>query len=582
MVDPIAEIKAKISILDVVSEKIQLKKAGRLWKGLCPWHKEKTPSFTVSPDKEMCYCFGCHRGGDIFTFIQDTENVDFKGALEILAERAGVKLHKEAPEKADMRKKMFLVNQLAADWFHLQLMQSENAEPARNYLARRKISKEAIEHFYLGWAPDSWDALLNYLKGQEIENQLLSQSGLMKLRESSADEYYDLFRARLMFPVRNSAGKIIAFSGRVLDDSLPKYVNSPETFLYKKQNELFHFSDAKKAIVEKDQAVIVEGNVDVVASWEAKAENVVAPLGTALTQTQLEIILRLTKNLVFAFDADLAGQKATRKSVELALQLGGNVKIVKIPGQSDPDDIVRKEGAEKWQLMISQATQWFDFFVEKAKNEIGLARPEDKKKFAENILSLVRLVNSPVEQESYLDELSKILNISREALKREMTQVKSPEAEIRQAQHPGLSKKQKTIEDYFFGLILAFPKIFEKCALELDKINFTDNQHKKFAKLIAECYSANAVCDLSKVSQALEHEDQEYLNQNSFFASEKYSTMNEKKIGEEMKSLYQNLYRKYCKNTRSEILNQLQEAKSRGDDKMEEAARKRLDELLHS
>lgn len=569
--DSVSEIKSKLDILTVVGEKVQLKKAGRIWKGLCPWHKEKTPSFTVSPDKEMCYCFGCHRGGDIFSFTQLTDNVDFKEAMEMLAEKAGVKLRKENPQVASLKQKMFLANNLVNEWWQFQLWKTDGGAETRKYLERRGVSDEAGKHFGLGWAPDSFEAGKNYLTGQDLGEDLLLQSGLLK-RKDGGEKVYDLFRGRLMFPVKNRAGKVIAFSGRVLDDSLPKYVNSPETVLWRKQDELFHFSDAKKEMVEKDFALVVEGNVDVVASWEAGVQNVVAPLGTALTGNQLGAILKLTQNLVLAFDADPAGQKAARKSVEMALGMGFGVKMVGLEKGSDPDDVVRKDGKEKWQKMVKNAVAWFDFFAEKMKKEVGVKTPQEKKKVAEELLGLIKLVESEIESEALLEDLAKVVGANVEVLRREMGRVVAPDVEMKR--HPNLGKNKKEVEDYFWGMMEAWSELGEN--VEVGKIKWEG----KVAKRIAEMWQKGQNGEAKNWKDGLEREELEWLAGNEYFVAEKFGEMNEGKLKEEMEGLVEKLMKVGKKESRAEILKQIEEAKREGDEEMEGELLQKLSESL--
>lgn len=571
--DSVSEIKSKLDILTVVGEKVQLKKAGRIWKGLCPWHKEKTPSFTVSPDKEMCYCFGCHRGGDIFSFTQLTDNVDFKEAMEMLAEKAGVKLRKENPQVASLKQKMFLANNLVNEWWQFQLWKTEGGAETRKYLERRGVSDEAAKHFGLGWAPDSFEAGKNYLTGQDLGEDLLLQSGLLK-RKDGGEKVYDLFRGRLMFPVKNRSGKVIAFSGRVLDDSLPKYVNSPETVLWRKQDELFHFSDAKKEINEKDFALVVEGNVDVVASWEADVKNVVAPLGTALTGNQLGAILKLTANLVLAFDADAAGQKAARKSVEMALGMGFGIKMVGLEKGSDPDDVVRKDGKEKWQEMVLKAVSWFDFFAEKMVKEVGVKSPQEKKKVAEELLGLIKLVESEVESEALLEDLAKVVGANVEVLRREMGRVVAPDVEMKR--HPNLGKNKKEVEDYFWGMMEAFGEVMKGEKMEVGKIKWEG----KVAKRIAEMWQKGQNGEAKNWKDGLEREELEWLSGNEYFVSEKFGEMNKEKIKEEMEGFLEKLKEVGKKESRAEILKQIEEARREGDEEMEKELLEKLSESL--
>src|SRR4030042_614490 len=363
------EIKSKLDIIDVISEYIQLKQAGVNWRACCPFHNEKTPSFMVSRDKQIWHCFGCGEGGDAFTFVQKIEGIEFPEALRILAEKAGVKLKKVNPELASQRSKVLDINKLAAVFFHQVLLNSQEGKIARDYIEKRKLSPETVENFKLGYAPNSWDKLLNILIKKGFKENDIFLAGLVVKNEKS--QLYDRFRQRLMFPIFDHLGNVVGFTGRILDESKAdqggKNINLPQTLIFNKSLIIFGLDKAKEEIKKQNLAVIVEGNMDVIASHQAGIKNVIASSGTALTLEQLKILSRYTNNLALSFDADLAGQLAADRGIDIALSLGLNIKIIQLPpnidGQAikDPDDCIKK-GINYWQEAIKQAESIMEFY----------------------------------------------------------------------------------------------------------------------------------------------------------------------------------------------------------------------------
>src|SRR3989338_3901859 len=336
--DPVIDIKGRLSIEDVVRPYVQLKQAGRSLKGLCPWHSEKTPSFVVSPERQLAYCFGCSKGGDMFSFIQEIEGVDFKGAIELLAERAGLDLsHYERSMSTpkvtkDHKDELFRANEEAAKFFQEYLMSTKEGKKVLQYLEDRGMTAETVRRFGLGLSPDSFDETLNYLVQKKCSMSELLEVGLVSSQSTTLDKTYDKFRCRLMFPILNVQGKIAVFGGRALKkDDQPKYMNSPESPIYHKGDILYGFYRAKKAIREHDLAVVVEGYMDVMASHQAGVEHVVASSGTALTDAQLKLLKRFTNNVAFSFDTDVAGEEALRRAIDIGQPLGIMMKVIRVP-----------------------------------------------------------------------------------------------------------------------------------------------------------------------------------------------------------------------------------------------------------
>ncbi|HET9581390.1 MAG TPA: DNA primase, partial [Gemmatimonadota bacterium] len=333
----IDEIRDRADIVEVIGEVVELKKRGRNFVGLCPFHAEKTPSFTVTPEKQMYYCFGCQAGGNVFTFLMQHERLEFPDAARVLGERTGVEVPEpEAVAGHDPRAPLYLANRLAADFYHRLLLDSADAAAAREYLEKRKIARETWETFLLGWAPDSWDALIVEAERQNVDAESLAEAGLVAKSERTGG-WYDRFRGRICFPIRTVGGKVIALSGRRLDDEEPKYLNSSDTPVFTKGTTLFNLDLARGPIRRAGAAVIVEGNFDVVAVFQAGFRNVVAPLGTALTEPQARILRRSTHTAYLAYDGDPAGERAAFRAGDLLLAVGFAVRIVQMRADMDPD-----------------------------------------------------------------------------------------------------------------------------------------------------------------------------------------------------------------------------------------------------
>jgi len=368
----IDEIKERLDIVDVVSAYVTLQKSGRNFKALCPFHTEKTPSFFVFPERQTWHCFGsCGTGGDIFSFMIKKEGLDFGEALKLLADRAGVKLASKQKGQArdDEWERLYSVNEAAAQYYHSLLLDDKQAEFARKYLGQRGISSETIESFELGYSPNSWDALYQHVTSKGYKSADLVNAGLGASKENGT--VHDQFRNRLMIPIKNEAGKVAGFGARTLDGSNPKYLNSPQTAIFDKGGLLYGLDRAKEAIREQNLAIIVEGYMDVLTAHQHGFTNVVAPMGTSLTDRQMNVLKKLTRNISLALDADAAGEQATLRGLAVARQtfserrdyrergwlegdsrLQGNLKIILIPQGKDPDDVIR-ENPDEWTRLVS-------------------------------------------------------------------------------------------------------------------------------------------------------------------------------------------------------------------------------------
>jgi DNA primase len=410
--DTVQRIKDKLSIVDVVSQYVKLERAGQSMRARCPFHAERTPSFHVSPERGTYHCFGCNVGGDIFTFVQEIEGLDFKGALKIMAEKAGVEVVYAKKGDRDERERLFELLE-AATIFYVGQMTDE----AKKYLKERGITDETSKEFRIGWASDAWEAASDYLRKKKFSDREIIDAGLAVKGEKGLR---DKFRNRIMFPIADSAGRIVGFSGRIFGEKAspeaPKYLNSPETPLFHKSRILYGFDRAKVAIRKHNFAILVEGQMDLILSHQAGWPNTVAVSGTAFTQEHARLLKRMSDNLVLALDADQAGIKAAGKAARAALQGGLNVKVAKLPSSLDPADLILKHGPDAWRAAIRDSKDIVTFLLDVLAEHLPQA---DKLRRAVETIVLPYLsdVQSPIEREHYLKEISRRLGVSEAAVR---------------------------------------------------------------------------------------------------------------------------------------------------------------------
>ncbi|MBP9669469.1 MAG: DNA primase [Candidatus Pacebacteria bacterium] len=429
----VEQIKARLTVVDVVSQYVKLARAGASYKGRCPFHSEKTPSFIVSPDRGTYHCFGCGVGGDILTFVQEVEGIDFKGALKILAERAGVPLVYErgSADEKDDAERLFAAMEEAAHWYSAQLTKEH---PAYSYLTTRGLHTDTIEHFRIGWAPDEWRALSAHLKGKGFTDKELLDAGLTKEGDKGN---YDRFRSRVMFPLFDTAGRVIAFSGRIFvpppgkpPEDIAKYMNSPETPLFKKSRVLYGFDRAKQAMRKLNFATLVEGQMDLVMVHQAGWHNTVAVSGTALTPEHIALVRRMTDNLLLALDADDAGIAAAGKSAAIALSQGMDVKVARLPEGMDPADVILKEGKEAWGKAVKGSKHIIEFLLdvlsEKAADKRAFVKSAEK-----TVLPFVARIASAMDRDHFVQRVAERLGVSEESVREAVRKTDAPLSEAK-------------------------------------------------------------------------------------------------------------------------------------------------------
>src|SRR5688572_26271452 len=422
----IDDLKRQADIVRVVQEYVQLKKKGANWMACCPFHKEKTPSFSVSPAKEIFYCFGCHKGGSVFNFVMEIERVAFPEAIKIVADKIGMPLPKLIDDsRFESRRQevddVIQLNKWALEWWEQQLEQSgAEARIAREYLLQREISDESRKTFHLGYAPDSWEALSSHLRQKGATQLQIERSGLVVKKEEGGS--YDRFRGRLIFPVMDIQGRPIAFGGRTLRNEDAKYINSPETAAYVKGRNLFGLNLTRDEIRKQGYVILVEGFLDLVIPYQFGVRNVVASLGTALTPDQVKLLGRFARKVVVNYDGDRAGVQAAKKAIEILLAEDLEVKVLVLPDNADPDEYIRKFGVTEYQRRRAQAQPHIQFVIENALRDRNLHRPAEKAEAVEEVLPYIRAVNSRIQKREYFDMAMDGLRITDPALRRELWQ----------------------------------------------------------------------------------------------------------------------------------------------------------------
>ena len=409
--DIIEEIKSRCDIVDIISDYMHLEKSGSNYTGLCPFHSEKTGSFMVSKSKQIYKCFGCNAGGDVISFV------DFMEAVKILARKCGITLDRNISEEE--KKKIQEINKFreihteAARFYFANLLRTKN--PGYEYLRKRGLSDKIIKKFGLGYSPNSWNSLMNYLLSKGYDKTDLVKCGLIT-HKTESNKYFDRFRNRVMFPIFNYNGKVIGFGGRVLDDSLPKYLNSPETLVFNKRMNLYGLNISKKGIKD-DTLILVEGYMDLISLYQNNIENVVATLGTALTIEQAKLIRRFAKNVIISYDSDQAGQNATLRAIDILLKADIKVKILNLKDCKDPDDFIKKYGFDGYKKAIEESDYYIKFKIDLLKNKYNLKNDTQKMNFVEESTLMLKKLKSPIEKDLYAKYLSDLTNISVDSIR---------------------------------------------------------------------------------------------------------------------------------------------------------------------
>ncbi|PIY93387.1 MAG: DNA primase [Candidatus Magasanikbacteria bacterium CG_4_10_14_0_8_um_filter_32_14] len=598
-------IKNKIDVVDLIGEYIQLKPAGVNHKGLCPFHHEKSPSFMVNRERQSWHCFGCAKGGDIFSFVQEIEGMEFREALKYLADKAGVQLTNTFKNEAEssLKNRLKNINYDASHFFYNFLLKMESAKDARDYLQKRGLTQDTIDNWQIGFVLEQWDLLTQYLlkKGHSIDD--LVASGLTIKRDNAniatKQGFYDRFRGRIMFPIWDVHDTVVGFTGRVLietDKSGGKYVNTPQTALFDKSSVIFALNKAKKSIKEKDFVVVVEGQMDVIACHQVDMTNVVAFSGTAVTaeldlhksdaeqqKKQIGLLKRYTNNMSMAFDVDEAGEKAARRTISLAMSAGMNVKIIQIPegAGKDPDECIKKN-KEVWFEVVKNASEVMNWYFSRAFINKDINNPKDKQHIASELLDKIQHIPFAVERDYWLKELGHSLGVDISVLRDDLVRIKSEEKIPVEKKNFDKNIETKTINlpesrlnelvKTFLVLFLRFYD-FIKDTPDLFSIDLSlsTGKYNELYEMLKSRYNKGNK-DISNFRDYFSHENQENIIDVLLMQGEKdFFGFKENEAKNEVKILSKRIYEEWLKEEKNRIQNELSLAESKGDtDKVDE------------
>ncbi|HBB02248.1 TPA: DNA primase [Candidatus Peregrinibacteria bacterium] len=580
MADLVADIKARLSIEDVVANYIPLKRAGRSFKACCPFHNEKTPSFVVSPEKQIAYCFGCHQGGDMFKFVEQVENTDFMGAMRILADRAGLKLedYKIETDKPRISKSeketLIQMHEAAAEYFVDNLWNTEDGKKVMQYLKNRGMTDVIIRHFKVGFAPDNDSGLIDHLVKKGFQKSAMIKSGLVTSKDVSSDKIFDKFRMRLMFPIADATGNVIAFGGRALKDAQePKYLNSPETEIYHKGSVLYGLYYAKKAIKDADEVVVVEGYMDTLMSFQSGIENVVASSGTALTQEHARMIKRITSNAVFAFDNDNAGQEASKRAFIIAQEQEMSIKFLKVPHGKDPADSA-KENPDELKAAIKNAKPFLEVFFDNLAGRFDLNDQAQLMEFLRECMSVLSAVKNNIIQDLAVRSLSARINVKEEKIYDEIERYKSlalkqPQSKMKEPPSDnGANVKKMSAEDTILAILFLYPELFSTIDSRIDENDF-ENELKSLYKTFVTQYNNIRAEDGSITDAILKNLDSEQERNRvhflSLYAESRYENIKAEAVRKDFDQLVQHVVSKKMVVKKEELKKMIKEADRKGD-----------------
>ena len=573
----IEEIKSRIDIVELASEYLTLKKAGRNYTGLCPFHQERTPSFTVNREKQIFYCFGCGEGGNAITLLMKIANMTFPEAIKSLAEKTGVILplrsfNKDGSQKDSLREEITNLNLRAAQQFSRNL-NSSAGKIVREYLQGRGISDEAIKQFRLGFAPDTWRSLTDYIEGSGSSLKLAEQAGLIV--SGKEGNFYDRFRGRLIFPIENVFGEIVAFGGRVMEKGEPKYLNSPESPVYIKGKNLYGLNKAKEEIRKKGFALIVEGYFDLISLWSAGIGNVVATLGTALTREHLELLRRYTLDVVALFDPDEAGKKALDRSLELFLSMNMHARALILPEGCDPDDYVKKYGKEKLDELIDLAPAISDYYIE---NVLGNGKTfEENRDLVKTAKEFIGKIGDEIEKNLFIKRVAEKLGIAQELLKKEIhkkdVQLKPKGGNQKQT----IDTHIDPVEVHLVGLLLEYPQ--KTAYVENEKVLdfFLHPELKNLGEKIIEAYKLLGFIDINVILSA---DDDRPLREKIYKLSIEAPPTDDTMVEKNFTDTIRRIKEKWYKDQKRQVQFKLSQAQERGDEESKQQLTRQKQNLM--
>lgn len=582
----IEEIRSSNDIVDVISKYVTLKRSGRNFFGLCPFHKEKSPSFAVSPDKQIFHCFGCGVGGNVIHFISKIEGLDFKDTLELLANRVNIELptldNLEDDKTARLKSKVYEINKIAAEFYHENLYKP-TSKIAQEYIKKRKLDNRTLKAFLIGYA-GNFNELYLLLKQKGYTEEEMLASSLVKRTENGG--YMDSFRKRLMFPIQDVRERVIAFGGRVLDDSKPKYINSPENIVYSKGRNLFGLNVAKKHDTRK--IIIVEGYMDAISLYQRGITNVVASLGTAMTEAQGRLLRRYSEQVILGYDADGAGQAAILRGMEILQNLGCDIRVLQIEGAKDPDEYVLKYGPERFQKCVDNAISLVEFKVKVLLKELNIENTNDKIKFLNEIAKILAKVTNQMEREIYVDKIAKEYKISKEAIYAEVNKLMykdnqgSKKLEKRVVTMVPKEEKENSVSDavlkrenlVIYLLINEYSKCYEKIKNLITLNYIQDDTNKQILKKMYEEFEKGN----SNTSQLLDwFQDEKVISHITEIMAGDFEITDVNKAIDDLISIYE---KEKLINRRNEILKKLESVSEAGSEEVKELEKELNDIIL--
>ena len=582
----IEEIRSSNDIVDVISKYVTLKRSGRNFFGLCPFHKEKSPSFAVSPDKQIFHCFGCGAGGNVIHFISKIEGLDFKDTLELLANRVNIELptldNLEDDKTARLKSKVYEINKIAAEFYHENLYKPTSKQ-AQEYIKKRKLDNRTLQAFLIGYA-GNFNELYLLLKQKGYTEEEMLASSLVKRTENGG--YMDSFRKRLMFPIQDVRERVIAFGGRVLDDSKPKYINSPENIVYSKGRNLFGLNVAKKHDTKK--IVIVEGYMDAISLYQRGITNVVASLGTAMTEAQGRLLRRYSEQVILGYDADGAGQAAILRGMEILQNLGCDIRVLQIEGAKDPDEYVLKYGPERFQKCVENAISLVEFKVKVLLKELNIENTNDKIKFLNEIAKILAKVTNQMEREIYVDKIAKEYKISKEAIYAEVNKLMykdsqgSKKLEKRVVTLVPKEEKENSVSEavlkrenlVIYLLINEYSKCYEKIKNLITLNYIQDDTNKQILKKMYEEFEKGN----SNTSQLLDwFQDEKIISHITEIMAGDFEITDVNKAIDDLISIYE---KEKLISRRNEILKKLESVSEAGSEEVKELEKELNDIIL--
>ena len=568
--DQIEEVRQKTDIVELISSLIPLKKAGRNFKALCPFHSEKTPSFVVSSERQIFKCFGCSVGGDVYKFLIEYEKMTFAEALRFLADRAGIKLKSFRPSVGHQeREKLMAINHLALEFYHFILLNHQVGKKGLDYLLKRGIRKSSIKLFKLGYAPDSWQSLIDFLGPKKGFKSLDLEKAGLAIKGSKG--YYDRFRGRIIFPLADHRSNVLGFSGRTLKPELKeaKYINTPETLVYHKGELFYGLEKTKEFIKKKNEAIICEGETDVISSYQAGVKNVVAIKGSALTQDQVNLIKRFSPTIKMALDADTAGDLAVRRGIEIADLAGLNIRVVQLKYGKDPDECARHSAA-LWRQSVKKSIPIYDFYIKSALKRLNKSSAEGKKKITEELVPILAKITNEVVKAHYVKKLAGVLDVSEEVVLKEIDRVGRLKkavfvrpSQAKPSQAPTTRKER--LEEFLLSLVLQ--KGAKSSAL-VDKVEtkfFTNPALKKLTSFLKKYLSQNKY-DINKFAKTLPEELIEALDR--LYLADLQDVLKEKpRFLREFDKTVRELEKLYLREKLSALAKKIQKLEKAGDEK---------------